>query len=113
MIKKKSSHFEKKKKGEGIKVKLPQGSFTSLLFLPIWEEKFLWTQGENFLPSFPLPLFSPHYQTVENSSFPFYIFHLPIIYPTKHNVRERDEWEERICNGIISRLRIGTKMVCF
>ena len=75
--KKTSVTLKKKKKGEGIKVKLPQGSFTSLLFLPIWEEKILWAQGENFLPDFPLPPFSPHCQTVENSSFPSYIFHPP------------------------------------
>ena len=31
----------------------------------------------------------------------------------RERLRERDEWEERICNGIISLLRIGTKMVCF
>ena len=70
------------------KVKLPWGSFTftSLLFLPNWEEKILWAQGENFLPSFPLLPFSSHYQTVKNSSFPSYIFHSPKIYPTKHNV---------------------------
>ena len=69
MKKKRSVTLKKTKKWEGIKVKLPQCSFPSLLFLPIWEEKFCGpreAQGENFLPGFPLPIFSPHCQTVGN-----------------------------------------------
>ena len=79
---------------EGITIKLHWGSFLSLLFIPIWEEKIFGPGRKNFLPDFPLHLFSSHSQTEENS-----IFHsiflltfsiLPKFHPTKHNVKETD-----------------------
>ena len=43
--------------------------FFLITFPPDLGGKILWPQGENFLPGFPLPLFSPYSQTVENSVF--------------------------------------------
>ena len=66
--------------------------FSLIAFPPNLGGKILWAQGENFLPGFPLPLFSPHCQTVENSVFHSVflpIFSIPPkIYPIKHNVKE-------------------------
>ena len=84
---------------EDITIKLHWGSFLSLLFIPIWEEKICGPERKNFLPDFPLHLFSSHSQTEENS-----IFHsiflltfsiLPKFHPTKHNVKETDTHTER------------------
>ena len=76
---------------ESITVKLHWGSFLSLLFLPIWEEKICGPGRENFLPGFPLPLFSSHSQTEENSVFhPIFFLTfsiLPKFHPTKYNVK--------------------------
>ena len=81
---------------EGITVKLQWGSFPSLLFLPIWEEKFCGPERENFLPGIPLLLFSSRSQTEENPFFyPIFllIFSIPPkIHPTKHSVREENAW---------------------
>ena len=55
--------------------------FFLITFPPDLGGKILWPQGENFLPGFPLPLFSPYSQTVENSVFHsifLFIFFIPL-----------------------------------
>ena len=55
--------------------------FSLIPFPPNLGGKILWAQGENFLPGFPLPLFSLHCQTVENSVFHsifLFIFSIPL-----------------------------------
>ena len=49
--------LKKTKKWEGIKVKLPQCSFPSLLFLSIWEEKFCGLREKIFSLLFHSPYF--------------------------------------------------------
>ena len=58
MKKKRSVTLKKTKKWEGIKVKLPQCSFPSLLFLPIQEEKFCGPKEKIFSLIFHSPYFS-------------------------------------------------------
>ena len=63
--------------------------FSLIAFPPDLGGKKLWAQGENFLPGFPLPLFSSYSQTEENSVF-HSIFLLtfsipPKMHPTKHS----------------------------
>ena len=76
-------------------VKLHWGSFPSLLFLPIWEEKICRLKEKIFSMVLHSPLFSSYSQTEENSVF-HSIFLLtfsipPKIHPTKHSVREMKE----------------------
>ena len=76
---------------EGICVKVFFISFPLRLFLPIWGDEICGPKRENFLPGFPLSLFSSLSQTVENTVF-HSIFHSmfsvsPKIAPTKHNVK--------------------------
>ena len=76
---------------EDICVKVLFISFPLRLFLPIWGDEICGPDRENFLPGFPLSIFSSLSQTVENT-----IFHsvfrsmfsiLSKITPTKHNVK--------------------------
>ena len=86
-----SGHVGKKKKLGRHYGKTTLRQFSLIAFPPNLEGKNLWAQGENFLPDFPLPLFSPYFQTEENLVF-HSIFLLtfsipPNIHPTKHSVR--------------------------
>ena len=77
--------------GEGITVKVLGENFLSWLFLPIWEEKICGPGRENNLPGFPLLLFSPACQTVENTVFLSIFLPMFSIPPkftsTKHSVK--------------------------
>ena len=92
---------------EGIMVKGPGEHFLFKLFLPIWEEKICGPGRENFLPDFPLPLFSSYFQTEGNSVF-HSIFLLTFsilskIHITKHSVR-KDLGFDQVHEGILDRL---------
>ena len=94
--------LKKKKKLGGHYGKTTLRQFSLIAFPPNLEGKNLWAQGENFLPDFPLPLFSPYFQTEENLVF-HSIFLLtfsipPNIHPTKHSVRVsrmKNQWFTR------------------
>ena len=77
---------------EGIMDKVFFISFPLKLFLPIWGDEICGPGKENFLPGFPLSLFSSLSQTVENTIFHSVfcsMFSIPSkITPTKHSVKE-------------------------
>ena len=85
--KKKKEHsvtLKKTKKWEGIKVKLPQCSFPSLLFLPIWEEKFCGSREKIFSLIFHSPYFSliaKQWKTEFSTQFSFLYFPSPYNLP--------------------------------
>ena len=77
---------------EGIMDKVFFISFPLKLFLPIWGDKICEPERENFLPGFPLSLFSSLSQTMENTVF-YSVFRSmfsipPKITPTKHSVKD-------------------------
>ena len=71
-------------------VKLHWGSFPSLLFLPIWEEKICRLKEKIFSMVLHSPLFSSYSQTEENSVFHsifLLTFSIPRkFHPTKYSV---------------------------
>ena len=75
---------------EGIMDKVFFISFPFSIFFLIWGDKICGPGRENFLLGFPLSLFSPLSQTVENnvfySVFPSMFSIPPKITPTKHSV---------------------------
>ena len=80
MKKKGSVTLKKTKKWEGIKVKLPQCSFPSLLFLPIWEEKFCGPREKIFSLVFHspyFPLIAKQWKTEFSTQFSFIYFPSP------------------------------------
>ena len=81
MKKKGSVTLKKTKKWEVIKVKLPQCSFPSLLFLPIWEEKFCGPREKIFSQVFPspyFPLIAKQQKTEFSTQFSFLYFPSPL-----------------------------------
>ena len=78
---------------EGIMDKVFFISFPLKLFLPIWGDEICEPGRENFLPGFPLSLFSSLSQTVENTVFHSVFRSMfsipPKITPTKHSVSSK------------------------
>ena len=73
---------------EGICLKVLLISFPLKLVLPIWGDEICGRGRGNFLPGFPLSLFSSLSQTMENTVFHSMFSILSKISPTKHSVKE-------------------------